>query len=242
MYCFIVGTELKQKLTASDKLVLLVSALCHDLDHPGLTNSYQANAHTELAIRYNDECPLESHHCATTFTILSDPTCNILSQLDAQEFQKVRRGIIDCILATDMAKQPYILARVDQVASQFDMNNPEHRALLLVVLMKSSDISLECRPFDIAQTWLKRLFDEFFAQAKLEQKMGLPVLPHMAIDPSGIPKAQTGFIEHVLLPLYTRLAALVPEVEQMFLPRIRESLEKYKQLADQAETKPSASE
>lgn len=33
-------------------------------------NSYQINARTELAIRYNDISPLENHHCAVAFQIL----------------------------------------------------------------------------------------------------------------------------------------------------------------------------
>ena len=32
--------------------------------------SYQINAHTELAIRYNDISPLENHHAAVTFQLL----------------------------------------------------------------------------------------------------------------------------------------------------------------------------
>jgi len=41
-------------LSPLEELVLLVAALCHDLDHDGRSNSYHINAHTELAQRYND--------------------------------------------------------------------------------------------------------------------------------------------------------------------------------------------
>lgn len=34
------------------------------------TSSYQINARTELAIRYNDISPLENHHCAVAFQLL----------------------------------------------------------------------------------------------------------------------------------------------------------------------------
>ena len=33
--------------------------------------SYQVNARTELAVRYNDISPLENHHCAIAFQILA---------------------------------------------------------------------------------------------------------------------------------------------------------------------------
>jgi high affinity cGMP-specific 3',5'-cyclic phosphodiesterase 9 len=230
-FCIIENTDLKQKLSVNDKLILLVSALCHDIDHPGLTNSFQVNSQTPLALRYNDESPLENHHCSTAFLILSDFSCNIFAGQSREDYQQIRRGMIDCIMATDIAKQPFILAQVQAIASQFDIQRPEHRSLLLVMLMKASDISLEVRPFDIAQTWVKRLFDEFNAQAKLERKMGLPVMPHMEVGHDGLAQAQVGFIEHVLMPLFQHLAKLVPEVETKFIPRIQESLDKYKKLS-----------
>ena len=34
-------------------------------------NFVQVNARTELAIRYNDISPLENHHCAVAFDIIS---------------------------------------------------------------------------------------------------------------------------------------------------------------------------
>ena len=53
-----------------DVLALLVAALCHDLDHPGLTNAFQINSMSPLALRYNDESVLEHHHASTLFHIL----------------------------------------------------------------------------------------------------------------------------------------------------------------------------
>lgn len=42
-------------LSAGEELVLLVAAICHDLDHDGFTNSYHVASHSELAQRYNDK-------------------------------------------------------------------------------------------------------------------------------------------------------------------------------------------
>lgn len=54
---------LKHKFTMIEKLSLMIAAVGHDLDHPGLNNTYQMNALTQLAIAYNDTSPLENHHC-----------------------------------------------------------------------------------------------------------------------------------------------------------------------------------
>ncbi|KAG7215655.1 hypothetical protein INR49_022010 [Caranx melampygus] len=71
MYGLIWLTDLRNKLGPIDLFIMLTSALCHDLDHPGYNNVYQINAQTDLALRYNDISPLENHHCAIAFGILS---------------------------------------------------------------------------------------------------------------------------------------------------------------------------
>lgn len=43
MYGLIWLTDLRSKLSSADLLVLLTSALCHDLDHPGYNNVYQVH-------------------------------------------------------------------------------------------------------------------------------------------------------------------------------------------------------
>ena len=52
--------------------------------------SYQINARTELAIRYNDISPLENHHCAVAFQILSNPETNIFANVDQNTFKRIR--------------------------------------------------------------------------------------------------------------------------------------------------------
>ena len=57
----------------------------------GLLNcSYQINARTEIAVRYNDMSPLENHHCAMSFKILSQPECNIFANCSQDEFNEIR--------------------------------------------------------------------------------------------------------------------------------------------------------
>ena len=48
-----------------------LAAACHDLDHKGFNNVYLIETKDSLAIRYNDQSVLESHHVATAFDILS---------------------------------------------------------------------------------------------------------------------------------------------------------------------------
>ncbi len=57
--------------------------------HPSIR--YQINARTELAVRYNDISPLENHHCAVAFQILSLPECNIFANVDPEAFKQIRQ-------------------------------------------------------------------------------------------------------------------------------------------------------
>jgi len=44
MYGLIWLTDLRSKLERTDLFIMLTSALCHDLDHPGYNNVYQVRS------------------------------------------------------------------------------------------------------------------------------------------------------------------------------------------------------
>lgn len=90
--CWYVCLSFMQVRTLSEKLHenllsnhLRSILLCHPFVR------YQINARTELAVRYNDISPLENHHCAVAFQILSLPECNIFANVDPEAFKKIRQ-------------------------------------------------------------------------------------------------------------------------------------------------------
>jgi hypothetical protein len=54
----------------AEMLALLVSSLCHDIDHPGFTNAYEILTGSERAVRHNDLSVLENHHTFITLKVL----------------------------------------------------------------------------------------------------------------------------------------------------------------------------
>ncbi|XP_033211373.1 uncharacterized protein LOC117169223 isoform X2 [Belonocnema kinseyi] len=234
MYAIAWAVELPSKIGHLEVLVLIVSCICHDLDHPGYNNIYQINARTELALRYNDISPLENHHCSVAFRVLEAPECNILASLDPTTYRTVREGIIRCILATDMARHNEILAQFTDAVPEFDYTNKAHINLLSMILIKVSDISNEARPMDVAEPWLDSLLQEFFKQSDAEKLEGLPVTPFMDRDKVTKPSSQCSFIGLVLLPLFESLGELFPELQELIVAPVRFALEYYRRLNEAA--------
>lgn len=102
--CFVFATTYHGAIffTEVEVFSLLIAGLCHDLNHPGLNNKYQVNAGTRLAIMYNDVSPLENHHAALAFQILTRPENNLIKNMEKEDQQRVRKTMIAAILATDM--------------------------------------------------------------------------------------------------------------------------------------------
>lgn len=226
------GGYLRQALTLVEQLSLMLSCVCHDLDHPGFNNHFQTSAQTTLAMLYNDMSPLENHHCALTFSLIKHT--RLLDSIILLDDQlQVRRIILDCILATDMVHQPHILATMRSYLPTFNIDTPTHRQSLRLMLMKAADISVEVRPLQIAERWVDSLFEEFHLQTDVEKAMGLPVLKHMDRDGANTADNQIGFIGNILLPLYETLTKVLKLSEQDLLAHIRQSLAYYTRMKDE---------
>jgi len=74
-YLLLTLTEGAQRLNELEIFALALAALCHDVDHPGLTNAFLVAASDPIALRYNDKAVLESHHAATTFLTMRVVAC-----------------------------------------------------------------------------------------------------------------------------------------------------------------------
>lgn len=87
-YLMLTLSEGAQRLNKLEIFALALAALCHDVDHPGLTNAFLVAASDPIALRYNDKAILESHHSATTFLTMRVSRYLLLSLLYLQNNQK----------------------------------------------------------------------------------------------------------------------------------------------------------
>lgn len=104
-YTILKTTDASTMLQPLDIVACLIAAYCHDVDHPGHTNSYEITSKSPLAMLYSDESVLERHHASTTFRILcKDKQANILQNLSTSDYRYLRKMIVTAILSTDMAQ------------------------------------------------------------------------------------------------------------------------------------------
>nr|CAH8823245.1 unnamed protein product [Trichobilharzia regenti] len=238
MYGILYLCGLNNDFSREELGILLTAAVCHDLDHPGYSNSYQINARTELAIRYNDISPLENHHCAVAFSILNHPELNIFANVSQDVFRRIRQGMTSLILATDMARHGEILETMRRHLEEgFSMNKKEHRETFKMVLIKCCDISNEVRPMNVSEPWVDCLLEEYFNQSDREKLEGLPVAPFMDREKVTKPSAQIGFIKFVLIPMFQTVASVYPIIDELMVTQLNSALERYEKMQAEDEAK-----
>mmetsp|Transcript_30889 Transcript_30889/g.80538 ORF Transcript_30889/g.80538 Transcript_30889/m.80538 type:complete len:1017 (-) Transcript_30889:1826-4876(-) len=100
--CLYHGWENLEQVDPMLHLAGYLAAVVHDFEHGGYTNDFLKNTHSRLAIRYNDTAPLENHHVAAAFDVLFTSGHNFLCNLPIYDYTRLRKAVIDLVLATDM--------------------------------------------------------------------------------------------------------------------------------------------
>ncbi|KAI9050241.1 hypothetical protein LZ554_006378 [Drepanopeziza brunnea f. sp. 'monogermtubi'] len=199
-----------------DALTLLITAIGHDVGHPGVNNAFLVTLNAPLAQLYNDRSVLESFHCAAYSQILRRhwPT--------AFQGAEMRQLMISSILATDMGLHFEYMKRLGFLQEKLHENGgtdgwngrllEEQRTLACSLLIKCADISNVARKYDVAAQWTMILTDEFSRQAAMESDLGIPsalfAAPVREIIELG--KSQIGFMNMFAIPLFQGVTDVMP--------------------------------
>ena len=132
-------------LTPFDALTLLITAIGHDVGHPGVNNAFLVSLNAPLAQLYNDKSVLEAFHCAAYSQILRR------YWKVAFEDTSMRALMIDSILATDMGRHFQYMKELGFLQEKVHHNGgtdgwdakllSEYRILTCALLVKCADIS-----------------------------------------------------------------------------------------------------
>ncbi|KAI2788983.1 hypothetical protein POX_e07009 [Penicillium oxalicum] len=209
-------------LTPFDALTLLISAIGHDVGHPGVNNFFLVKLNAPLAQLYNDNSVLEAFHCAAFSQILRRhwPA--------AFKDKQLRKLLISSILATDMGVHQKFMERMGSLQEKFHANDKSvdgwkpqdlemYKTLLCGLLIKCADISNVARPWAIAEKWTQILQEEFANQGEMEKEVGMETALFGGPPELGniykLATSQIGFMSIFALPLFEGVADLLPQLQ-----------------------------
>lgn len=203
-------------LTDHQKFGFIISCLGHDLDHRGLTNNFEIATQSELAIRYHDMSPLEQHHAAILFSILSVKGSNVMHDIKGDQWRTLKKSMIENILATDMKSHFSMLTKFKthllENKSFGETPCPEaDRQLITDHFIHYCDLSGSFKNFGIASRWSKlvnmefsRQVDASLLQYEREIELGLAPTPHFKdLNKEEVfYSSEINFIKFIVLPLF----------------------------------------
>ncbi|KAF4335388.1 3 5 cyclic-nucleotide phosphodiesterase regA [Fusarium beomiforme] len=206
-------------ITPFEALTLLITAIGHDVGHPGVNNGFLVTLNAPLAQLYNDRSVLESFHCAAYSQILRRYWPS------AFEDTKMRNLMISSILATDMGLHFDYMKKLGDVQERLQANNStdgwngrqieENKSLACSLLIKCADISNVARNHEIALKWTYILSEEFSRQASMESELSIPssLMTPPKQDMISLAKGQLGFMNLFATPLFQGVADIMPAMQ-----------------------------
>lgn len=205
---------------------VLLSAIIHDYDHPGLNNAFLVNAKSYLATLYNDRSILENHHSAQSFELMKSPQFDIFSGMTVEKRKEIRDIVIDVVLATDMGRHAKLVAKFKaKLENGIDLKKKEDIRLILQIIIKVADVNNTSRPTHLYLKWADRIVDEFYKQGDKERQLELPVTPLMDRTKASMSKGQIAFVNYLVIPMFTSFAKLLPKMS--FILNYLEDTKKY---------------
>jgi len=206
------------RLSDVEAMALLVSALCHDLEHPGVTNPFLVGVRSELAIIYNDRSVLENHHCCRCFQLLYHQSIDFFKNWKDADILRFREVAVANIMATDMARHGEYINRLRARATGTNFEEERDVEIMkeMEIVIKIADIGNVGKPFPCAMKWAVRITEELFMQGDLEARAGVPVTAMCNRSLQSRVQLQKGFIDHVVEPFHELLSQAYPPMACAF--------------------------
>ncbi|KAH9489417.1 High affinity cAMP-specific 3',5'-cyclic phosphodiesterase 7A [Bulinus truncatus] len=237
MHCYLQETKMAQATTNLEKMAALVAALTHDLDHPGVNNTFLIVTSNPLAELYQNKSVLENHHwrCAVGLLIES----GLLNHFPTNQREHFFQLLKSLILATDITRQQEFLLKFSRYieSGEFQYSrNDEHRLFVLQIALKCADISNPCRPWEISQRWSRKICQEFFLQGDTERALNVAVTPLCDRLCNTVPNIQHGFMQHVVNPLFKAWDKFLgTELSSLMIKNLTYNQAQWKSLMEQDE-------
>lgn len=166
---------------------------------------------------------------------------NILENFTEQEYNVIRKRIISCILATDMANHFNHLTELKSKLKMLEITEGknieklfsdekkinENQQMILDNTIHLCDISNPAKLGDVYDKWVDLVFKEFFNQGDLERQAKKSISLLCDRETVKIPKAQIGFINYIVKPYFDVFYDMIPEIKP-YVNNIQMNLERYR--------------
>eukprot|EP00934_Nitzschia_sp_Nitz4_P007445 Nitzschia sp. Nitz4//scaffold17_size182527//156864//160606//NITZ4_001879-RA/size182527-snap-gene-0.304-mRNA-1//-1//CDS//3329539415//7435//frame0 len=188
-----------------------LSALIHDLDHPGVPNAILVSEGCELASQYKNKSVAEQNSVQLAWDLLMEPKYDDLRRLiytTRAELERFRSLVVNSVMATDIAdkelgqlrKNRWNKAFTQEPGSSLEtqVDSVNRKATIVIEhLIQAADVAHTMQHWQVYQKWNERLFHEMYT-AYLEGRS--------SIDPSeGWYKGEIGFFDFYIIPLAKKL-------------------------------------
>mmetsp|Transcript_21470 Transcript_21470/g.35503 ORF Transcript_21470/g.35503 Transcript_21470/m.35503 type:complete len:777 (+) Transcript_21470:186-2516(+) len=207
------STDVSHYISPIEVLGCLLAAIVHDMGHKGLNNNYEVATSSEIALMYNDRSVMENYHASRAFFLLRNKDLNFLCDLPPNDQLRIRKIVLNCILATDVGAHFDILGQFKSHVASKDKDglaSAEGRQLLLQMIIKVADMGNPGRKCPIYLKWAQNVMDEFYIQGDKEKERGLPVSSFMDRSNPQAKQCQTAFLDFLVLPMLNVWASVFP--------------------------------
>ncbi|GAB5575780.1 dual 3' [Prionailurus iriomotensis] len=126
MFAMLTTAGFQEILTEVEILAVIVGCLCHDLDHRGTNNAFQAKSGSALAQLYGTSATLEHHHFNHAVMILQSEDLTLYFERRTEFFELVSKG-------------------------EYDWNIKNHRDIFRSMLMTACDLGAVTKPWEISR-------------------------------------------------------------------------------------------
>ncbi|XP_033984778.1 dual 3',5'-cyclic-AMP and -GMP phosphodiesterase 11A [Trematomus bernacchii] len=219
MFAMLTTAGFQETLTEVETLALIVGCVCHDLDHRGTNNAFQAKTGSALALLYGTSATLEHHHFNHAVMILQSEGHNIFSNLSSTEYSDLMQLLKQSILATDLTlyfeNRNTFFEMVNN--GEYNWNVKAHRDMCRSMMMTACDLGAVTKPWEISRKVAELVTSEFFEQGDRERSE-LKLTPSAIFDRNRkdeLPGLQLEWIDGICVPLYETLVKLNPKLQPM---------------------------
>ena len=187
----------------------ILSALIHDVDHPGVPNAQLVQEVCPLAQQYKNKSPAEQNSVDLAWNLLMEEEYKdlraIIYQTDA-ELIRFRQLIVNSVMATDIADRELKILRNhrwDRAFSATANDTNEHdtvnRKATIVIehLIQASDVAHTMQHWHVYRKWNERFFLECFQAFRDGRADKNPA--------DGWYEGEIGFFDYYIIPLAKKL-------------------------------------